>query len=154
MATKMSLCTIKYTYEHYIGINIEEVSQKLYKYVLEAFVDLNPQVTDPACTMDMPDYVDATLCKKDGSIFYELDILRRAINIPLDCQEDGLVLEIFIQNCDGTRYHKRHEYPKPWWKHKGDSPSGIRQLKITKTFYHRNPNNQEYKAQEDDGYIK
>lgn len=59
--------------------------------------------------------------------------LRRAINIPRECQHYGLVLEIFIQNCDGTRYKKRHEYPKPWWKHQTDSKSGMRQQKINKT---------------------
>ena len=81
----------------------------------------------------MPDHVDMLLCKKDGSIFYESDIRRRAINIPKDCQEDGLVLEIFIQNCDGTRYKKIHKYPKPWWKHQANGKSGMRQLKINKT---------------------
>lgn len=61
---------------------------------------------EPGSDMEMPDHVDMLLCKKDGSIFYESDILRRAVNIPHDCQMGGLVLEIFIQNCDGTRYKK------------------------------------------------
>ena len=58
----------------------------------------------------MPDYLDILLCKKDGSIFYEMDIERRAINIPLDFQLEGLVLEIDITNCDGTKYKKIHHF--------------------------------------------
>ena len=58
----------------------------------------------------MPDYLDILLCKKDGSIFYEMDIERRAINIPLDFQLEGLVLEINITNCDGTKYKKIHHF--------------------------------------------
>ena len=96
----------------------------------------------------MPDYLDIVLCKKDGSIFYEMDIQRRAINIPHDCQMDGLVLEIFIQNCDGTRYKKRHAYPKPWWNHKANGKSDMRKLKIHKTISKRNLNNQEGKDSE------
>ena len=134
----MSLCTINYTFEHYAGIDVEKLSHAIYEYVLKAFADFNPQVSEPGSDMDMPDHVNLLLCKKDSSIFYEQDILRRAINIPLDCQTDGLVLEIFIQNCDGTRYKKRHEYPKPWWKRKADNKSGMRQLKIKKSFSDRN----------------
>ena len=48
--------------------------------------------------------------QKDGSIFYEMDIERRAINIPLDFQLEGLVLEIDITNCDGTKYKKIHHF--------------------------------------------
>ena len=58
----------------------------------------------------MPDYLDIVLCKKDGSIFYEMDIERRAINIPLDFQMEGLVLEINITNCDATKYKKIHHF--------------------------------------------
>ena len=58
----------------------------------------------------MPDYLDVVLCKKDGSNFLEMDIVRRAINIPTDYQLDGLVLEISIVNCDGTNYKKTHQY--------------------------------------------
>ena len=65
------------------------------------------------------------------------------INIPHDCQMGGLVLEIFIQNCDGTRYKKRHAYPKPWWNHKANGKSDMRKLKIHKTISKRNLNNQE-----------
>ena len=35
---------------------------------------------------------------------------RRAINIPLDFQLEGLVLEIDITNCDGTKYKKIHHF--------------------------------------------
>ena len=75
MAAKMSLCNISYTYEHYIGINIEEVSKKLYHY---------------------------------------------------------LVLEIFIQNCDGTRYKKRHRFHPIGRNSNKNEKSGMRQLKISK----------------------
>ena len=133
MAAKMSLCSISYNYEYYAGIDGEKLSNIIYEYVKKEFADFNPQVSEPGSDMEMPDHVDMLLCKKDGSIFYESDILRRAVNIPLECQGNGLVLEIFIQNCDGTRYRKRHEYPKPWWKHHADSKSDMRQLKINKT---------------------
>ena len=43
---------------------------------------------------------------------YEMDIQRRAINIPLDFQLEGLVLEINITNCDGTKYKKTHQFLK------------------------------------------
>ena len=132
MAAKMSLCNISYTYEHYVGINIEEVSQNLYHYIEQAFADLHPLVTNPSSTMDSPDYVDVTLCKKDNSIFYELDIMRRAVNIPHECQADGLVLEIFIQNSDGTRYKKRHRFHPIGRNSNINGKSGMRQLKISK----------------------
>ncbi len=107
---KMSLCTIRYTYEHYAGIDVEKLSNGIYEYARKEFEEFHPQVSEPGGYMDMPDHVDLLLCKKDGSIFLEQDILRRAVNIPQACQEDGLVLEISIQNCDGTRSGKRHEY--------------------------------------------
>ena len=103
---------------------------------------------EPGTIPDMPDYLDIVLCKKDGSIFYESDILRRAVNIPHDCQMGGLVLEIFIQNCDGTRYKKRHAYPKPWEDHEANGKSDMRKLKIHKTISKRHLNNQEGKDSE------
>ena len=148
MAAKMSLCTISYNYEHYAGIDVEKLSNIIYEYVKKEFADFNPQVSEPGSDMEMPDYLDIVLCKKDGSIFYESDILRRAVNIPHDCQMGGLVLEICIQNCDGTRYKKRHAYPKPWWNHKANGKSGMRKLKIHKTISKRNLNNQEGKDSE------
>ena len=97
----------------------------------------------------MPDYLDIVLCKKDGSIFYEMDIARRAINIPLDFQLEGLVLEISITNCDGTNYKKRHLYHRFGnCNGKEDTKSGMRKLKIHKTISKRNLNNQEGKDSE------
>jgi len=69
-------------------------------------------IREPGTIPDMPDYLDIVLCKKDGSIFYEMDIQRRAINIPLDFQLEGLVMEIDITNCDGTKYKKTHQFLK------------------------------------------
>lgn len=74
------------------------------------FGEFRPQMSEPETIPDLPDYLDILLCKKDGSIFYEMDIERRAINIPLDFQLEGLVLEIDITNCDGTKYKKIHHF--------------------------------------------
>ncbi len=133
---KISLCTIRYTYEHYASIDVQELSNNIYKYAKKEFEEFYPKISKPGNDLDMPDYVDTVLCKKNGGIFLEHDILRRAINIPQDCQEDGLVLEISILNCDDTRYWKRHKYQTPWWKRKdrADSKPGVMQLKIHKTF--------------------
>ncbi|MFQ9098329.1 hypothetical protein [Segatella copri] len=110
MANKMSLCIIKYTYTQYVGVDIEKYTRGLFEYVKEAFGEFQPQMSEPGTIPDMPDYLDIVLCKKDGSIFYEMDIQRRAINIPLDFQLEGLVLEIDITNCDGTKYKKIHHF--------------------------------------------
>ena len=139
----MSLCIIKYTYTQYAGVDIEKYTRGLFEYVKEAFGEFRPQMSEPGTIPDMPDYLDIVLCKKDGSIFYEMDIARRAINIPRDFQLEGLVLEISITNCDGTRYKKRHAYPKPWCNHKANGKSDMRKLKIHKTITKRNLNNQE-----------
>ena len=144
----MSLCIIKYTYTQYVGVDIEKYTRGLFEYVKEEFGEFQPQMSEPGTIPDMPDYLDIVLCKKDGSIFYESDILRRAVNIPHDCQMGGLVLEIFIQNCDGTRYKKRHAYPKPWCNHEANGKSDMRKLKIHKTISKRNLNNQEGKDSE------
>ena len=106
----MSLCIIKYTYTQYVGVDIEKYTRGLFEYVKEAFGEFQPQMSEPGTIPDMPDYLDIVLCKKDGSIFYEMDIQRRAINIPLDFQLEGLVLEIDITNCDGTKYKKIHHF--------------------------------------------
>ena len=106
----MSLCIIKYTYTQYVGVDIEKYTRGLFEYVKEAFGEFQPQMSEPGTIPDMPDYLDIVLCKKDGSIFYEMDIERRAINIPLDFQLEGLVLEIDITNCDGTKYKKIHHF--------------------------------------------
>ena len=110
MANKMSLCIIKYTYTRYVGVDIEKCTRGLFEYVKEEFGEFQPQMSEPGTIPDMPDYLDIVLCKKDGSIFYEMDIERRAINIPLDFQLEGLVLEIDITNCDGTKYKKIHHF--------------------------------------------
>ena len=110
MTNKMSLCIIKYTYTQYVGVDIEKYTRGLFEYVKEAFGEFQPQMSEPGTIPDMPDYLDILLCKKDGSIFYEMDIERRAINIPLDFQLEGLVLEIDITNCDGTKYKKIHHF--------------------------------------------
>ena len=110
MANKMSLCIIKYTYTQYVGVDIEKYTRGLFEYVKEEFGEFQPQMSEPGTIPDMPDYLDIVLCKKDGSIFYEMDIQRRAINIPLDFQLEGLVLEIDITNCDGTKYKKIHHF--------------------------------------------
>ena len=106
----MSLCIIKYTYTQYVGVDIEKYTRGLFEYVKEEFGEFRPQMSEPGTIPDMPDYLDILLCKKDGSIFYEMDIQRRAINIPLDFQMEGLVLEINITNCDGTKYKKIHHF--------------------------------------------
>ena len=106
----MSICIIKYTYTQYAGVDIEKYTRGLFEYVKEAFGEFQPQMSEPGTIPDMPDYLDIVLCKKDGSIFYEMDIQRRAINIPLDFQLEGLVLEIDITNCDGTKYKKIHHF--------------------------------------------
>ena len=106
----MSICIIKYTYTQYVGVDIEKYTRGLFEYVKEAFGEFQPQMSEPGTIPDMPDYLDIVLCKKDGSIFYEMDIQRRAINIPLDFQLEGLVLEIDITNCDGTKYKKIHHF--------------------------------------------
>ena len=86
----------------------------------------------------MPDYLDIVLCKKDGSIFYEMDIQRRAINISLDFQLEGLVMEIDITNCDGTKFKKKHQYhPLKYRNGKGDPRKGLRQLRIHKNIVRR-----------------
>ena len=106
----MSLCIIKYTYTRYVGVDIEKYTRGLFEYAKEAFGEFRPQMSEPGTIPDMPDYLDIVLCKKDGSIFYEMDIERRAINIPLDFQMEGLVLEINITNCDATKYKKIHHF--------------------------------------------
>lgn len=93
-------------------VDIEKYTRGLFEYVKEEFGEFQPQMSEPGTIPDMPDYLDIVLCKKDGSIFYEMDIQRRAINIPLDFQLEGLVLEINITNCDGTKYKKTHQFLK------------------------------------------
>ena len=141
MTNKMSICIIKYTYTQYVGVDIEKYTRGLFEYVKEAFGVFRPQMSELGTIPDMPDYLDIVLCKKDGSIFYEMNIARRAINIPLDFQLEGLVLEINITNCDGTKYKKIHQY-HPFRNRNGkeDIKKEVRQLKIKKTFFHHEKN--------------
>ena len=88
----------------------QKYTRGLFEYVKEAFGEFQPEMSEPGTIPGMPDYLDILLCKKDGSIFYKMDIERRAINIPLDFQMEGLVLEISITNCDGTKYKKIHHF--------------------------------------------
>ena len=125
MANKMSLCIIKYTYTRYVGVDIEKYTRGLFEYVKEAFGEFRPQMSEPGTIPDMSDYLDIVLCKKDGINFNEMDIERRAINIPTDYQLEGLVLEIDITNCDGTKYQKKHQYhPLKNRNGKGGFPKG------------------------------
>ena len=137
----MSICIIKYTYTRYVGVDIEKYTRGLFEYVKEEFGEFRPQMSEPGTIPDMPDYLDIVLCTKDGSIFYKMDIERRAINIPLDFQMEGLVLEISITNCDGTKYQKKHQY-HPFRNRNGkeDIKKEVRQLKIKKTFFHHEKN--------------
>ena len=146
----MSLCIIKYTYTRYVGVDIEKYTRGLFEYVKEAFGEFRPQMSEPGTIPDMPDYLDIVLCKKDGSIFYEMDIARRAINIPLDFQLEGLVLEINITNCDGTNYKKRHQYHRFGNRNgKKDTKKGIRQLKIHKNIVRRGTTKNQIEPDED-----
>ena len=106
----MSICIIKYTYTRYVGVDIEKYTRGIFEYAKEAFGEFRPQMSEPGTIPDMPDYLDIVLCKKDGINFNEMDIERRAINIPIDFQLEGLVLEIDITNCDGTKYKKIHHF--------------------------------------------
>ena len=146
MANKMSLCIIKYTYTRYVGVDIEKYTRGLFEYVKEAFGEFRPQMSEPGTIPDMPDYLDILLCKKDGSIFYEMDIQRRAINIPPDFQLEGLVLEINITNCDGTKYQKKHQYhPLKCRNGKGR----LRQLRIQKNLVRKGTTKNQIEPDED-----
>lgn len=150
MAGKMSLCIIKYTYTRYVGVDIEKYTRGIYEYVKEAFGELQPQMSEPGTIPDMPDYLDVVLIKKDGSNFLEMDIVRRAINIPTDYQLDGLVLEINITNCDGTKYQKKHQYyPLKNRNGKGDPRKGLRQLRIHKNIVRKGTTKNQIEPDED-----
>lgn len=142
----MSLCIIKYTYTRYVGVDIEKYTRGIYEYVKEAFGELQPQMSETGTIPDMPDYLDVVLIKKDGSNFLEMDIVRRAINIPRDFQMEGLVLEINITNCDGTKFKKKHQYhPLKYRNGKG----GLRQLRIHKNIVRRGTTKNQIEPDED-----
>ena len=108
----MSLCIIKYTYTQYVGVDIEKYTRGLFEYVKEAFESFNHKCQSLELYLICQTIWTSCSAKRDGSIFYEMDIQRRAINIPLDFQLEGLVLEINITNCDGTKYKKTHQFLK------------------------------------------
>ena len=146
MANKMSLCIIKYTYTQYVGVDIEKYTRGLFEYVKEEFGEFQPQMSEPGTIPDMPDYLDIVLCKKDGIKFNETDIERRAINIPLDFQMEGLVLEINITNCDGTKFKKKHQYhPLKYRNGKGR----LRQLRIQKNLVRKGTTKNQIEPDED-----
>ena len=92
-------------------------------------------------------YAIHTLLQVTRSIFYEMDIQRRAINIPLDFQLEGLVLEINITTCDGTKYKKTHQYhPLKYRNGKG----GLRQLRIHKNLVRKGTTKNQIEPDEDD----
>lgn len=113
MTNKMSVCSIKYTYTRYAGVDIEKYTRGIFEYAKEAFRELQPQMSEPGYETDTPDYLDILLFKKDGSNFCKTDIERRAVNIPRGYQLEGLVVEIHITNCDGTRHKKIHRMDGP-----------------------------------------
>ena len=132
MTKKMAICNIQYTFESYANIDVEKLAWKIHDYTEHEFAEFRPMVTEPGGNVDMSDYIDVMLCKKDGKAFIEADIRRRAINIPLECQRGGLVLKIAIQNSDGTSYHFKHRYPSRNFRPSKEA-NGMRQLKIKKT---------------------
>ena len=142
----MSLCIIQYTYTRYAGVDIEKFTRGLFECVKEAFGEFQPQMSEPGTIPDMPDNLDIVLCKKDGSIFYKMDIQRRAINIPLDFQLEGLVMEIDITNCDGTKFKKKHQY-HPLKNRNGKG--GLRQLRTHKNIVRRGTTKNQIEPDED-----
>lgn len=109
----MSVCSIKYTYTRYAGVDIEKYTRGIFEYAKEAFRELQPQMSELGYGTDTQDYLDTLLLKKDGSNFCKTDIERRAVNIPRGYQLEGLVVEINITNCDGTRHKKIHKMDGP-----------------------------------------
>ena len=135
MTKKMAFCNIQYTYESYVGIDVEKLAQKIHDYVQREFAEFHPLVSEPGNGVDMPDYVDVTFKKNDG-FFIEADIRRRAVNIPREYQKGELALKIFIQNSDGTSFHFKHQYPSYNWEPK-ERTNPMRHLKIQKTITKR-----------------
>ena len=142
----MAICNIQYTFESYANVDVAKLAWRIHDYAEREFAEFRPMVSEPGGGVDMPDYVDIMLCKKDGEAFIEADIRRRAVNIPLECQRGGLVLNISIINSDGTNWHFKHHYPSYNWQPNNES-NGMRQLKIKKTITNRS-------AQENDGSAK
>ena len=120
MANKMSICIIKYTYTQYVGVDIEKYTRGLFEYVKEAVGEFRPQMSEPGTIPDMPDYLD------------------------------GLVMEIDITNCDGTKFKKKHQYhPLKYRNGKGDPRKGLRQLRIHKNIVRRGTTKNQIEPDED-----
>ena len=116
----MSLCIIKYTYTQYVGVDIEKYTRGLFEYVKEAVGEFRPQMSEPGTIPDMPDYLD------------------------------GLVMEIDITNCDGTKFKKKHQYhPLKYRNGKGDPRKGLRQLRIHKNIVRRGTTKNQIEPDED-----
>ena len=112
-------------------------------YTIPQMIDPSvPIGPDDSCNVEVQRFGEPVV--PDYPIPYHVDIMESFDGIDLG----GLVLEIFIQNCDGTRYKKRHAYPKPWCNHEANGKSDMRKLKIHKTISKRNLNNQEGKDSE------
>lgn len=60
----MSVCSIKYTYTRYAGVDIEKYTRGIFEYAKEAFRELQPQMSEPGYGTDTPDYLDILLFKK------------------------------------------------------------------------------------------
>ena len=120
MTNKMSICIIKYTYTQYVGVDIEKYTRGLFEYVKEAVGEFRPQMSEPGTIPDMPDYLD------------------------------GLVMEIDITNCDGTKFKKKHQYhPLKYRNGKGDPRKGLRQLRIHKNIVRRGTTKNQIEPDED-----
>ena len=116
----MSICIIKYTYTQYVGVDIEKYTRGLFEYVKEAVGEFRPQMSEPGTIPDMPDYLD------------------------------GLVMEIDITNCDGTKFKKKHQYhPLKYRNGKGDPRKGLRQLRIHKNIVRRGTTKNQIEPDED-----
>jgi len=139
MTEKMGICIIKYTYERYVGIDVEKLAWKLHNYAEQAFAEFHPMVSEPGNGVEMPDYVDVMLCKKDGSSFDEADIRERAVRIPHECMQKGvtLTITISIQNSDGTSKKRICVYS--WASHSRTFPLLIEVGKRTQTEYDKDP---------------
>ena len=105
----MSLCIIKYTYTRYVGVDIEKYTRGLFEYVKEELGSFDHKCQSQKLYQICQTIWISCSAKRTASTSNETDIERRATNIPIDFQLEGLVLEINITNCDGTKYKKTHQ---------------------------------------------
>lgn len=61
MTKEMAFCNIQYTYESYVGIDVEKLAWKIHDYVQREFAEFHPLVSEPGNGVEMPDYVDVIL---------------------------------------------------------------------------------------------